>query len=167
MARTRSLLAVFGLALLATGCGGQPTPAELAGLWSAGPAACAAGVGVRFNAHRIAAVYDRQEETLFEHPRYEIQGAGDDFRVRILYELPHRPGGASVVGAHGVLVLARDPEGGLEARAHSMVDGRTGTVRMRIVDDPAVRAMDLEPCGPHPWREQLRGRGRQSETPPV
>jgi hypothetical protein len=159
MARARSLLAVVCLALAMTGCGGRRAPVELTGLWSAGQAACAAGVGVRFETDAIAAVYDSQRETLFDHPRYQVEGAGEAFRVRIVYQLPHRPGGARAVGAHGVLVLARGPEGTLEPRAHNLVDARTGATRLRINEDPAMSAMTLEPCGAHPWREELRGRG--------
>ncbi len=158
MARVRSLFALVCLALAMTGCGGRRAPIELMGLWSAGQAACAAGVGVRFGANAIAAVYDSQQETLFDRPRYEVEGAGDAFRVRIVYDLPHRPGGARAVGAHGVLVLARDGDGGLQPMAHNLIDARTGSARLRISDDPAMSAMDLEPCGPHPWREELRGR---------
>ena len=159
MARARSLLAVFCFTVAATSCGGgRGAPAELSGLWSAGQAACAAGVGVRFGPDSIAAVYDSQQEILFDRPRYDVQRGGDTFRVRIVYDLPHRPGGARARNAHGVLVLARGADGGLRPMTHNFVDGRTGTARMRIADDPAMSAMTLEPCGPHPWREELRGR---------
>ncbi|GAN00427.1 hypothetical protein U91I_04093 [alpha proteobacterium U9-1i] len=130
----------------------------MAGLWSAGQAACAAGVGVRFGADSIAAVYDSQREILFDRPRYVVESGGDAFRVRITYDLPHRPGGARASGAHGVLVLTRDQSGGLQPLTHNLIDGLTGSARLRVADDPALSAMNLEPCGPHPWREELRGR---------
>ncbi|MEJ0060164.1 MAG: hypothetical protein WDM79_11545 [Terricaulis sp.] len=160
MAHTRSLsLASLVLVAAATGCAGSRPPAELAGLWSSGPAACAAGVGVRFESGAIDAVYERQREVLFEHPTYQVESAGEDFRVRIRYELPRRPGGVRVAGAYGVLVLERGEEGALRPASHNMIDGRTGSARMRIVADPALTALALTPCGGHPWREELRGRG--------
>ena len=133
-------------------------PAELAGLWSAGPAACAAGVGVRFEADEIQVVYEEETQTLFEHPRYNLESGGETFRVRISYGLPRVTGGARVGGGRGVLVRARQPSGGLAPVMHSIMDGRTGSARMRIADDPAVQALTLAPCGAHPWREDLRGR---------
>lgn len=151
------------LALLFTlaGCAGGSAPSQLSGLWSAGPAACAAGVGVRFDADAIRAVYDNESEILFANPRYALESDGEMFRVRIVYDLPQVAGGARVVGSHGVLVLARQRgEGGIAPVAHSMVDGRTGAARMRLVGDPAIGLMTLEPCGAHPWGAPLRGRYR-------
>jgi hypothetical protein len=160
MAKSRPLtLAALALAVAMTGCAGARPPAELAGLWSQGPAACAAGIGVRFENGAIDAVYEQQREVLFEHPTYVVESAGEDFRVRIRYELPRRPGGARVAGAYGVLVLERGAEGVLRPASHNMIDNRTGSARMRIVADPALSALALTPCGAHPWREQLRGRG--------
>lgn len=158
MAHARPLLTALSLVLALAGCGGAQRPEELAGLWSAGPAACAAGVGVQFGDHAIAAVYESQHETLFDRPRYQVEGEGADFRVRILYDLPHRPGGARSTGAHGVLVLKRGANGVLSGATHNLVDPRTGSARLRIDNDPALSAMSLEPCGAHPWRETLRGR---------
>ncbi|MGE0740602.1 MAG: hypothetical protein AB7O98_04605 [Hyphomonadaceae bacterium] len=154
-----SLIALLSAAVLAAGCTGARAPRELAGLWSAGPAACAAGVGVRFRNDAIEAVYDRQVETLFEHPRYHVEEGGEGFRVRVTYELPRLAGGARSVGAHGVLVLARQPNGKIAPMRHTLVDPRTGAARMRIAGDPAARLLTLEPCGPdHPWRQGIRGR---------
>ncbi|MBL8545836.1 MAG: hypothetical protein JNL81_05190 [Hyphomonadaceae bacterium] len=147
------------MSLLVSACAGPSRPpAELDGLWSAGPAACAAGVGVRFQADAVEVVYDEETQTLFDHPRYRLESEGLSFRVRITYELPHVAGGARVAGARGMLVLARQPNGGLAPLTHSIVDARTGAARMRIGDDPAVQALTLAPCGAHPWREDLRGR---------
>jgi hypothetical protein len=149
----------WALALTLCGCSasGGP-PAELSGLWSAGPAACAAGVGVQFDADAIAAVYDSHRETLFEHPHYDVETSGDQFRVRIVYALPQQPGGATSLGAHGVLVLARTESGALTPYSHNLVDPRTGSARMRIADDPAMSALNLEPCTPHGRASGLRGR---------
>jgi len=133
-------------------------PADLSGLWSAGPAACAAGVGVRFGAEAIEVVYEDETQTLFDHPRYKLESSGETFRVRIIYDLPRVTGGARVAGAHGVLVLARQPDGSIAPVTHSISDARTGAARMRIAEDPAVQALTLAPCGAHPWREDLRGR---------
>jgi len=157
MARARTHLALLALAL--TGCSGGGPPAELSGLWSAGPAACAAGVGVQFGAGAIAAIYDRHRETLFDQPTYQVESQSGDFRVRILYPLPTQPGGARSAGAHGELMLVRDADGGLRPSSHTLVDPRTGSVRMRIVDDPAMSALTLRPCGRHHGSEGLRGRG--------
>lgn len=154
----RRISALLGLALAAGGCAGAAPPDELDGLWSAGPAACAAGVGVRFGADAIEAVYDDEAEILFEQPRYEEVSSEDRFRVRITYALPRLPGGARSAGAHGVIVLAQQPGGGLAPEAHTLLDPRTGAARMRLANDPAVALLTLEPCGAHPWREELRGR---------
>jgi hypothetical protein len=158
MARAVPPLALLGLAL--AGCAAASPPPELEGLWSAGPAACNAGVGVRFRADAIEAVYDREVETLFAHPRYAVEPGGDVFRVRIVYDLPRLPNGGGARGAHGVLVLAQQPDGSLAAERHALVDARTGAARMRLVNDPAANLLSLEPCGAHPWREELRGRGK-------
>lgn len=151
--------ALLFLLCLAPSCAAPARPPpELDGLWSAGPAACAAGVGVRFNADAIEVVYEDSTETLFDRPRYKLESIGDTFRVRITYELPRVTGGARVAGAHGVVVLARQPDGGLAPVTHSIVDARTGSARLRIANDPAVTALTLSPCGTHSWREDLRGR---------
>jgi len=115
-------------------------------------------VGVRFEGDRIAAVYANQNEVLFAHPHYQADAQGDAFRVRIEYRLPSQPGGARSAGAHGVLVLARGTDGYLKPLTHSMVDPRTGSVRIRIDGDAALTALALRPCGAHPWLEGLRGR---------
>jgi len=155
----RQLFAPLGLAAAAAGCVGHGPPAELSGLWSAGAAACAAGVGVRFGPGAIEAVYDRDVEILFEEPRYEVLPDHERFRVRITYRLPELAGGAHSVGAHGVLVLSQQPGGGVAPESHQMLDPRTGAARMRIQGDAAEALLTLEPCGAHPWREDLRGRG--------
>jgi hypothetical protein len=155
MAGVRPIIAWLGLFVMA-GCGGAPPPPELSGLWSAGSAACDAGIGIRFTSGAIEAVYRDERQTLFADPRYYVETHGDAFRVRITYDLPRTAGGPSVVGAHGVLVLERDGRG-IAAATHNLVDTRTGTARMRINDDAAAAALTLQPCGRHPWREELRG----------
>ena len=155
----RAHFALLGLVLASTGCGSSRAPAELSGLWSASPAACEAGVGVRFRASAIEAVYDQQIETLFLRPRYEVEETGRQFRVRITYDLPRLAGGAYSAGAYGVMTLARQPGGGIAPTAHNLVDPRTGAVRMRMTGDPIASLLTLRPCGPSPWRdEDLRGR---------
>ena len=156
MARVR--YALLGLAVAAAACRSAAPPAELSGLWSSSQAACEAGVGVRFGADAIRAMYDGQSEVLFRAPRYEAEGNEADFRVRIRYALPRPAGGAHSQGAHGMIVLARSPGGGLAPRAHNLLDARTGAARLRVMDDPAAALLTLEPCGPHPWREGIRGR---------
>lgn len=155
-AMARAAIALFSLLL--AGCAGARPPEELAGLWSAGPAACANGVGVRFGEEAIEAVYDDETETLFSRPHYEIQERNAEaFRVRIVYELP-RINGAGAAGAHGVLILARQADGSIAPEAHTLLDGMTGAARVRLSNDPAQALLTLEPCGHHPWREDLRGR---------
>jgi hypothetical protein len=155
---TRLPLASVVLGVALAGCAGEGAPAELSGLWSAGPAACAAGVGVRFRGDAIEAVYDRQVETLFAHPQYSVEAEGDAFRVRIEYELPRIAGGVRAAGAYGVLVLARQDDGGIAPERHALVDGLTGATRLRIAEDPVSRLLTLQSCGPRPWGEGLRGR---------
>lgn len=159
MTRARQFIALLGLSV-AAGCeASQPPPAELSGLWSAGQAACAAGVGVEFGTEAIEAVYEHERQTLFQHPSYEVEAAGDAFRVRIIYDLPRITGGVRAAGAHGVLVLQR--QGAMIAPvSHTLIDPRTGAARLRIADDPAAAALTLTPCGDHPWRETLRGRSQ-------
>lgn len=156
MQRAAALL--FLLCLVPACAGPTRPPAELDGLWSAGPAACAAGVGVRFNADAIEVIYEDETQTLFARPRYSLENDGEAFRIRIMYDLPHVVGGAHVAGAHGVLVLTRKPDGSIAPLAHSIVDARTGAARMRIAEDPAVQALTLIPCGTQGRREDLRGR---------
>lgn len=155
MTRLRALLALVCLGALGA-CADRAPPQELGGLWSAGAAACEAGVGVRFQADAIEAVYDDERQTLFARPHYVVERRGEAFRVRIRYNLPHRPGGARNPGARGELVLVRVGEG-VALSSHQLLDGRTGAARVRLADDPAVRALNLQPCGPHQWRGDLRG----------
>lgn len=152
-------VALFLVISLTPACAGPVAPPEeLSGLWSAGQAACQAGVGVRFGADEISVVYEDETQTLFARPQYAVEGSGRSFRVRITYELPHVTGGARVAGTHGVIVLARDADAGIAPVSHSIVDGRTGAARLRVADDPAVAALTLVPCGDHPWRQDIRGR---------
>jgi hypothetical protein len=155
MARARifsALICALGLGA----CGSKP-PAELAGMWSTGPAACEAGVGIRFNRQAIEAVYDRQRQTLFERPRYTLLRGGRMFRVRIVYDLPRLPGGAYSVGASGVVILARQPDGRIAPVIHNLLDARTGAARLQFVGDPAVAALTLTRCGESLQPMPLRG----------
>lgn len=160
MAQARYLIAGFMcLAATSSGCGAAlGPPAELLGLWSAGPAACAAGVGLNFENNVIAARFHEDREVLFEQPIYRREGAGEHFRVRIDYQLPTPPGGVRAVGAYGAITLARGEDGRLHPVSHVMVDPRTGSMRMRIKDDRPLEALDLTPCDRHPWTLGLRGR---------
>jgi hypothetical protein len=154
----RMLLLGLGVGL-AAGCGAR-APSELAGLWSTGPAACEAGMGVRFGAHAIEAVYQGARETLFAAPVYEREpGGAGGFRMRIEYELPRQPGGAYNAGARGVITLERGESGFLEPTGHTLLDLRTGSARAHIGRDPVLAALRLAPCADgHLRRESLRGR---------
>lgn len=157
MTCARLILASLSLAVLA-GCGrASSAPPELAGLWSASQAACAAGVGIRFKSDAIHAIYDHDEQTLFENVAYRVEQPHDPFRVRITYDLPRLAGGAYTAGAHGVIVLVQRPDG-LAPESHNLVDPRTGAVRVQISGDPVQTLLTLEPCGSHRWRDPLRGR---------
>jgi hypothetical protein len=159
MASGRYVIAGFlCLAASSSGCGAAlGPPPELLGLWSAGPAACAAGVGLSFDNNAVQARVDDVREPLFEQPIYRRMGVGDAFRVRIDYQLPHAAG-PTRVGGRGALVLERGPEGRLRPVSHMMVDPLTGSARIRIKDDPVLSSLDLRPCGAHAWTEDLRGR---------
>ena len=126
-------------------------------MWSTGPAACDAGVGVHFGGRAIEASYDRQRETLFENPRYTLVRGGRMFRVRIVYDLPRLPGGAYSVGARGVVILARQPDGRIAPEIHNLLDARTGAARLQFVGDPAVAALTLTKCGDNLQPMALRG----------
>jgi hypothetical protein len=155
VARTLVISALIGI-LAVSACSAKP-PAELAGVWSTGPAACEAGVGVRFEGNAIEAVYDRQRQTLFENPRYTLLRGGRMFRVRIVYDLPRLPGGAYSVGARGVVILGRQPDGRIAPLVHNLLDARTGAARLQFVGDPAVAALTLSRCGEALQPLALRG----------
>ncbi|MBI3437663.1 MAG: hypothetical protein HY054_03240 [Proteobacteria bacterium] len=104
--------------------------------------ACAAGVGIRFKADAIEAVYDTRTETLFAHPQYELRGRGP-FRVRIIYDLPQLPGGAHVAGARGVVELTRRQDGSIAPAKPGLVRELTAGAdadRMVWVRDAGVAA---------------------------
>ena len=159
MARARYIIGGFlCLTAASSGCGASlGPPAELLGLWSAGPAACAAGVGLSFDNNVVQARIGGEREALFDDPIYRREGIGDAFRVRIDYQLPQAHG-VSRVGPRGALVLERGPEGRLRPVSHVTTDPLTGSVRLRIKDDPVLSSLDLRPCGAHAWTEGLRGR---------
>ncbi len=155
MARAAKIIA--GLCLGVAGCAPPAPPAELSGLWSASPLACATGVGVRFEPDSIAMAYRDKSEVLFAHPRYH-RLAGDDFRVRVTYRLPLVAGGAADPGALGVFVLGRRADGTIAPLTHNLLDGRTGAARLRIAGDPAATLLTLSPCDPPGSATGLRGR---------
>jgi len=159
MVRAGRQTALLCLALATAGCGAAPAPpVELSGLWSAGDPSCEAGIGVRFTSGAIEAVYDRETQVLFDRPHYERVGNGENFKVRIEYELTRMPGGARSAGAYGTVVLVRQNEG-IAPESHSLIEPRTGTTRMRIAEDPVEDLLTLVPCDlSHPWRAGLRGR---------
>lgn len=155
MAGSRWIIAGLGLALAACGEVTAP-PSELDGLWSTGDASCAAGVGIRFTEAAIVAVYPDEEDVLIAAPHYDEISSEGRFRVRVTYALPAVEGAGPRPGARGVLVLSRHGQL-LAPEQHTLVDGLTGSARMRIADDPVTTALTLQPCGRHPWREPLRG----------
>lgn len=146
----RALL-LCGLIGLTAGCDAGP-PRALHGLWSAGPAACAAGVGLEFGEDAIAAVYGSERETLFVRPRYSESHVGGAMQVAIDYELPQ--GG----GMEGRLVLRRGDDGWLRPVSHLMRNKLTGAARAPIGEDRTALALTVRPCAPDAWLEGLRGR---------
>ncbi|MBL8548574.1 MAG: hypothetical protein JNJ73_01210 [Hyphomonadaceae bacterium] len=145
-------------ALALTACGEEGPPSELAGLWSSGPAACEAGIGVRFKPEAVAAHYSVGDEALLQDPIYQIERRGAHVRVRIVYSLPTQTGGAHSPGARGILVVERGGDGWLNAVSHRLEDRRTGSARLVIANDPVATAFHLRKCGAGAWIEGLRGR---------
>lgn len=145
--------AIVSAAMLA-GCGGG-APKELDGLWAGGPAACEAGLGVRFRDDAVSAHLEGAEEVLLEAPRYALQRPGARVRVRIDYA---PPGGRQASPVRGVLVLERGEDGWLSAVAHRLEDARTGSALVRLRGDAMARIFRLRRCGADAWIEGLRGR---------
>jgi hypothetical protein len=141
-----------------SGCARSGPPEELAGLWSAGPAACEAGIGVRFETSAVAAIYENGGETLLKAPDYDVERRGARVRVRVVYQLPAAAGGARSPGARGVLIVERGGDGWLNAVTHRLEDTRTGSARIAIGSDPVAAAFHLRKCGAGAWIEGLRGR---------
>ena len=158
-------VAAFPLALslalassLGACAGANAPPAELAGLWSSGQAACDAQIGVEFNAKAVESTFQGDRQVLFAHPRYETEAAEHGFQVRIEYDLPRFAGGATASGAYGVIELERGEDGRLRPLSHTLIDPRTGSARTRIASDPVMSALDLVPCSGQSWGHALRGR---------
>ncbi len=147
----RALL-LGGLLALTASCDSGP-PRALHGLWSAGPAACAAGVGLEFGEDAIAAVYGSEREALFVRPRYRESHTATGMRVSIDYELPQGR------GMEGRLVLQRGDDGWLRPVSHLMRNKLTGAVRAPIGEDRTALALTVRPCAPDAWLAGLRGRG--------
>lgn len=150
MRRALAALALFCLA----GCDGPPK--ELAGVWSAGPAACAAGVGLEFGARSIDAIYAGERQILFHNPRYAVEHGADGLRISVIYDAP--PAGQDDQRVRGMFVLERGDDGWLRPRGRRLEDPRTGTVRVRIGDDPLTTALAVRRCGPDSFIPGLRGR---------
>jgi hypothetical protein len=147
----RALL-LSGLLALTAGCETGPPPA-LQGLWSTGPAACAAGVGLEFREDAIAAVYGSERETLFARPRYRETYTRAGLEISVDYELPQGR------GMEGRLVLRRGDDGWLRPISHQMRTKLTGAVRAPIGEDRTALALTVRPCAPDAWLAGLRGRG--------
>lgn len=151
------LAAMMTLTGAAAGCLDSPPPPELQGLWSGGPAACAAQMGVRFLSDEVTAAFDDgRTQALLHDPEYAVERRGARLRVRISYALP-APDDAPELAARGALTLERDSDGWLNVADHRLQDARTGAVRLILNDDPAARAFRLRRCGPDAWIEGLRG----------
>ncbi len=146
-------LMILALTALAAGCRVGP-PAALAGLWSAGPAACEAGFGLEFGERSVDAVYPGHREILFANARYEVVSRDDPFRVRIRYDLaaPGRP------PAEGVLELVERGDGWLRPVRQSVEDKLTGAVRIPINPEASATALTVRSCAPNAWMGELRGR---------
>lgn len=153
----RGLLPILAATAALSGCLGGGPPEELAGLWAAGPAACDAGLGVRFERAAVSAHFDEETQVLLDRPDYEIERRGERVRVRISYQLPKPEEGARP-SVRGVLILERGEDGWLHTRAHRFEDPRTGSAHVRIAGDPAAQIFRLRKCGPDAWIEGLRGR---------
>lgn len=126
-------------------------------MWSAGPAACSARIGLEFGAEAIEAIYVDEREALVERPHYEVI-QDEPFRVRIRYRLPGGP--AVRRTGEGIIDLERISDGSLRPVAHRFENDFTGAVRMSIGADPMVQAMTVRPCDQNAWIGDLRGRRR-------
>ncbi|MGE3142436.1 MAG: hypothetical protein AB7L65_03890 [Hyphomonadaceae bacterium] len=146
------------MGLLLSACGAAGPPPALAGLWSVGPAACAAGVGLTFGRDAIAADYGGEREILFANPRYQRMPGGR-LRIRIRYDLPAPQGENARTGMRGVLVMERRDDGWLQPVSHQIEDVRTGARRLHIGADPMDLALTVRPCAVSAWIPGLRGRG--------
>jgi len=142
-------------AALLSGCAESGPPKELHGLWASGPAACDAGLGVRFGGRAVSAHLDGAEQVLLDAPEYELQRRGARVRVKIEYD---PPGGRAATPVRGVLVLERGDDGWLTTVSHRLEDLRTGSAQIRIKGDAMAGLFRLRQCGPNAWIEGLRGR---------
>ena len=140
-------LCAFSVTLLAA-CGGPPK--VLAGLWSASPEACAAGLGVTFRADAVRARYDRDAFILFAQPRYSTVQTPSGAIVRINYALP----GADEALGRGEIELAwsRNDARLLPLRRR-FVDLLTGSTTVPLQADAVDRALALKRCPKNPKPE--------------
>lgn len=143
-------LACVVLATLLSGCGGGP-PKELNGLWSIGPAACAAGLGVTFKGDAVWARYEKDEFLLMDAPRYVVTPTAGGSLVRIDYKLPSAPGGVSGALGRGVIEIElATASGRLTPLRSRYVDLRTGSARVPLRAGGLERALSLAHCPKHP-----------------
>jgi hypothetical protein len=124
----------------------EGAPPELDGLWSRSDSACAIGAGVRFEADAVRVFLGRDEEVLFDAPRYKVERRGRAARITIDYALPTRPGGGSGQGGRGVLILERDAENWIRPVSHQFADKTTGAVSVRLGEEEATRFFTLHRC---------------------
>jgi hypothetical protein len=126
-------------------CGARP-PKELSGLWSTGPAACAAGLGVTFRRDGVWAHYAKDEFVLMAAPRYTVTPTPDGALVRIDYKLPGAPGGVAADLGRGVIELERSRMDRLRPVRSRFVDLRTGAATLPLHAGPMEQAMQLARC---------------------
>lgn len=134
----------FALLLLA-GCAAEAPP-ELEGLWSRSDGACAMGAGVRFEAEAVRVFLGRDEQILFEAPRYRVERRGRETRITIDYGAPARSGDASGRQERGTLILERGSDDWIRPVSHEFADKTTGAVHMRLGEEDVSRFFILRRC---------------------
>lgn len=142
MARILPLSCVF---ILLAACA-VDAPRELEGLWSRSDGACAVGAGVRFEADAVRVFLGRDEEILFENPRYRVERRGREARITIDYALPDQRGVVQRQNGRGVLILERDAENWIRPVSHQFADETTGAVSVRLGGEVPTRYFTLRRC---------------------
>jgi hypothetical protein len=115
-------------------------------LWSTGPAACAAGLGVTFRGDSVRARFEDDEFVLMAAPRYAVARTADGAIIRIEYQLPTEPGGVSGDLGRGVIEIERTDAGRLVPLRRRFVDLRTGSARLPLKAGALEHALTLAKC---------------------
>ena len=161
MARLPILFVCAALSACAPGA-----PAELAGLWSVGEAACAQGRGLTFDAGAITVHGESRAEPLVDGVRDEVRAARAGLRVSIRHALPGRPGGVDPRGGVGVVDLELARDGWLRPVARRFEDGLTGSARTPLHALGYADALLVRRCA-LPWPQHGAQQRAQQRAHPT